>query len=83
MLLAWLSESGDDVHQAIFSSSPFLAWIYHTSLINEIVCAAVESSLRAGESPQETMEVMRRYRELGHADNAPGYITLLQRSAAK
>lgn len=76
ILLAVLSADGSRVVQAIWSSSPFLSWILHSSLHHELAWSATLRKLEAGESidPAKTMEKLtRRY----CAPQVEGYRRLL------
>jgi sugar-specific transcriptional regulator TrmB len=72
MLLALLDKRAERVIQAVWSGSPFLAWIAHSGLVNEIALTSLRQHDRApalharGESPQ------RLYERLLVAE-APGY----------
>lgn len=72
MLLALLDKRAEQVIQAVWSRSPFLAWIAHSGLVNEIALTSLRQNDRAlalrtdGESPQRLYERLL-------VSEAPGY----------
>ena len=77
-LLALLAESGEEVHQAVWSASPYLSWIYHSAVGAEIRLAALMNILESGADPSEVKSAMKTYEEL-MAPEAPGYQALVKR----
>ncbi|MGD8395926.1 MAG: hypothetical protein PVF43_10655, partial [Candidatus Eiseniibacteriota bacterium] len=76
-LIALLARSGDSVHQAIWSGSPYLSWVYHSAVSKEITLSAVLARL-AGET---TVEALRELvHELAPLDalDAGGYQELVR-----
>ena len=78
-LMAWLSIDGTEVHQAIWSGSPFLSWVYHTTLTNELLCTVIESAIQDGKGSAELTTEIAAFRKVIQADNAPGYQALRER----
>lgn len=71
-LFAYLNGPGTEVHQAIWSASPFLAWLQHSYLSQSLRLAALEGAVaRGGEDAAPAEEVARTARWL--ALDAPGY----------
>ncbi len=58
ILLSFLSEDATSVHQAVWSGSPFLSWVYHVSLSWEITGTRVEEAL---ERDDVTVEEIREF----------------------
>jgi hypothetical protein len=46
-LLAYLTADGNGVHQAVWSRSPFLSWVYHGAVWSEIVLSQLNNILAA------------------------------------
>jgi hypothetical protein len=76
-LVSFLSRDGRSVHQAIWSGSPYLSWVYHSSLSSEAQLAEVRHLLERGAS---TDELRGRLDELAslRALEAPGYQELVR-----
>jgi hypothetical protein len=74
-LIALLTRGGGSVHQAIWSGSPYLSWVYHSAVSKEITLAAVLARL-AGETTVEALrEIVRDLAPLDALD-ASGYLEL-------
>ncbi|MBI3845421.1 MAG: TrmB family transcriptional regulator [Planctomycetes bacterium] len=77
-LLALFAPGSGAVHQAIWSGSAYLSWIYHSALHSEIANSALEHEI-AGRAPHaELKRVLKRFQRFLPRD-APGRTTLLQR----
>lgn len=72
LLMALITADGSRIVQAVWSSSPFLSWMHHSSLHHEMAFTAVNRKVRDGEhiDAAKTMhELNERYR----APDAEGY----------
>jgi sugar-specific transcriptional regulator TrmB len=72
ILLAIASPDGSRVVQAVWSSSPFLSWILHSSLHHEIAWSATCRKLEDGE-PVDPVKTMEALNERYKAPQAEGY----------
>lgn len=72
ILLAIASADGSQVVQAVWSSSPFLSWILHSSLHHEIAWSATCQLLEDGE-PVDPVKTMENLNERYRAPLAGGY----------
>ena len=77
-LLALLSHDGAEVHQAIWSGSPFISWVYHSALIAELFYSDVSRGLEDGLSIDELEDAFTLHSEL-RSEDAPGYSELMER----
>jgi sugar-specific transcriptional regulator TrmB len=77
-LLALLSRDGTEVHQAIWSGSPFISWVYYSALIAELFYSDVSRGLENGLSMDELENAFALHKTLRRVD-APGYRELLRR----
>jgi sugar-specific transcriptional regulator TrmB len=77
-LLAFLTPDGRGVHQALWSGSAYLSWVFHSALGCETILTAVEQSLEKGATGAELRELIRSYQDL-FRPSAPGYQALLHR----
>lgn len=76
--LALLTPDLARVHQAIWTASPYLAWIYHSALANELVIAEIEALAQAGGRNDRLRRVLAR-RDALFPREAAGYRTLKRR----
>lgn len=78
-LVAFLTADGQDVHQAVWSSSVWLSWVYHSALSAEMMLDAVETELARDDVTVD--ELRDRLRELQSlkARQASGYQELVER----
>jgi HTH-type transcriptional regulator, sugar sensing transcriptional regulator len=77
-LLALLTRDGTGVHQAVWSESAYLSWVYHSAVAREIVMADVERRVAEGASSKELSRSLDRYRRIVASD-APGFALLARR----
>ena len=77
-LLAYLTADGKEVHQAIWTSSAYLSWVYHSGAAAELILAAIQKGLEDGRSASKLREELTRLREFT-AQEAPGYKRLRRR----
>jgi hypothetical protein len=77
-LLAFLSPGDQRVHQAVWSGSAYLSWVYHCSVAAELRLAALEHCIESGGTIEAVREALNRYRHVT-ANDAPGYQSLLGR----
>jgi sugar-specific transcriptional regulator TrmB len=80
-LLAWLSEEGRHVEQAVWSGSPFLSWVYHSALVAELRCAAVERVLGQGSDVAAVRSALTAF-DAFTSEGIPGYRAVLERKPA-
>lgn len=76
-LLALFTPDGRDVHQAVWTESAFLAWVFHSGLAAEIARDAALHLLDAGGTPAEIRDSFARHDRLSTAE-APGRRMLLR-----
>lgn len=81
-LLALLTRDGAGVHQAVWSESPYLSWVYHSAVAGELVLAEVERRIAEGASAEELRRTRERYRRIV-AQDAPGFEQLVRRFDAR
>jgi sugar-specific transcriptional regulator TrmB len=77
MLLALLRPDGQGVVQAVYSGSPYLCWVMHSSMACELGYTALERDLESrADLPvlRQTLQRARRY----FTPDAPGYRLLVQ-----
>jgi sugar-specific transcriptional regulator TrmB len=77
-LLALLTRDGRGVHQAVWSESPYLSWVYHSAVARELILADVERRIADGASSQELRGRLEGYRRIVASD-APGFRQLVRR----
>jgi DNA-binding NarL/FixJ family response regulator len=53
-----LDENGKTVHQAIWSGSPFLAWIQYGNMAQALLAAELERMVKRGASQEELLEAI-------------------------
>lgn len=73
-LYAFLSEDSRRVHQAVWTSSPYLAWLAHSGLSSEIVESRLAARIAGGAKNAELKNILAGYERL---ITAPGYAALL------
>jgi sugar-specific transcriptional regulator TrmB len=78
-LVAFLGPDAESVHQAVWSSSVWLSWVYHSALSSEIMLDAVEAELAHEDATCERLRA--KLAELGplRALQASGYQELVGR----
>jgi sugar-specific transcriptional regulator TrmB len=81
-LLALLSPDGTRVLQAIWSANTYTSWIFHSSLMHEMLYSALGGSL---EGPQAPVDLPDNYRRLCalKAKTVAGYRLLVERFGEK
>lgn len=77
-LLALLTRDGQAVHQAVWSESPYLSWVYHSAVAGELILAGLEKRIAEGATASELRASRRRYRRI-IAPDAPGFQILVGR----
>lgn len=76
-LLAFLTLDGQDVHQAVWSSSAYLSCVYHSSIGSELVLTGLLQRIQNGASAKELQKSAKKYFE-HTAPKASGYHDLLE-----
>ncbi len=77
-LMSFLADDEREVHQAIWSKSPFLCWAYQSALAGEILSARLECGIEDGRAVEElkaTIECFSHFR----AHESLGYKALATR----
>lgn len=77
-LIAFLGADGREVHQAIWTGSAYLSWMYHTGLSSEMIADALERGLDDGLTVEGLRDQLADYFALRVRD-APGYQELVRR----
>jgi sugar-specific transcriptional regulator TrmB len=82
-LVAFLTEDASEVHQAIWSGSVYLSWVYHSALSAELALDAVQTELaRDDATPDGLRALLAELRSL-KALEATGYQRLVGQFARK
>jgi sugar-specific transcriptional regulator TrmB len=79
-LLAFLNSDGKHVHQAVWSSSVYLSWVYYSAVFAELSLGALRQCLQQGATTAEMRRTLEQHRRLFNLE-LPGYRTLLERFA--
>src|SRR5262249_27753205 len=61
LLMAFLSEDGQSVHQAIWSRSPFLCWAYQSALAGELLSSRLQEAIAEEWPPRRVDETIARF----------------------
>jgi sugar-specific transcriptional regulator TrmB len=77
-LLAFLTKDARGLHQAVWSGSAYLSWVYHCAVGAELTLAALQRDLEDGATLAELRQVIADYQYLLHQD-IPGVRALLER----
>jgi sugar-specific transcriptional regulator TrmB len=77
-LVAFLSADGRSVHQAVWSGSVYLSWVYHSAVGSEIALDAVRGALAAGADADQVRALVAEMDQI-KALQAPGYRELSRR----
>ena len=64
LLISYLDFATSSVHQAIWTSSPALAWVYHSALSSEATLNQVEAELAAGAAAEDVKRTIARLKPL-------------------
>ena len=82
LLLALLSVDGKRVLQAVWSTNTYTSWVYHSSLMFEVLHGALAEGL---EKVDRSVQLHRKYKRLQAmaAEEAPGYRILMERFSEK
>jgi len=75
---AFVSEDGTRVHQAVWSGSAYLAWVYHSAFGSEFALAAMAQMLDEGASTEQLKAWLKHHQE-AMGPEAPGYRSLKSR----
>lgn len=78
MLVSFLTVEGPDVHQAIWSRSPFLCWVYQSALAGEILSARLREALEADAARADLDAIIERFSRF-RAHESIGYESLARR----
>jgi sugar-specific transcriptional regulator TrmB len=81
-LVAFLTEDGTGVHQAVWSGSVYLSWVYHSAVSSEITLDAVKNRIDEGGTLEELDALVGELDRL-KAFDAPGYRELSRRLARR
>jgi Cd2+/Zn2+-exporting ATPase len=77
-VLALLTDDMQAVHQAVWSRSAYLAWVYQCAVAAEVVLGQITRLVEDGASATTLRQALRRYPALCSPD-LPGYQELLRR----
>jgi HTH-type transcriptional regulator, sugar sensing transcriptional regulator len=77
-LMAFFTADLSRVHQAVWSGSAYLSWVYHSAFHAEFALAAVAQMLASGAPADEVLRWLDRHRESSGRE-APGYRALQSR----
>jgi len=75
-LYAFLSDDRERVHQAVWTSSPYMAWLAHSALSSQIVESRLAAHVASGAENVELKNILAQYERL---KSPPGYEALLTR----
>lgn len=78
MMLSFIAVDSPDVHQAIWTRSPFLCWAYQSALAGEILSARLREALGDGASRSELDAIIERFARF-RAHESIGYESLERR----
>ena len=65
---ALLTPDGREVVHATWSGSPFLAHLYQSGLLGELLASAIRNEMRRGASPDEVDAIVSEISRFEHAD---------------
>jgi sugar-specific transcriptional regulator TrmB len=77
-LLAFLTADARGIHQAVWSGSAYLSWVYHGAVGAEVILAALQRGLEDGATAAEMRNAIAKYQHLFRSD-LPGCRALLER----
>ncbi len=77
-VMAYLSQDLAHVHQAVWSESQYISWVYHSALLAEQQLSELKTMLRENDDIQ-TLRSRVADMELFFDLNAPGYLELLEK----
>jgi sugar-specific transcriptional regulator TrmB len=77
-LLAFLTQDARAVHQAVWSGSAYISWVYHSAVGAEAILAGLLRSLADGATAAELRRKVADYQHIFRPD-IPGARTLLER----
>lgn len=77
LLMAFLSLDRSTVHQAIWSSSPFISWVYYSAMAAELSLSRLQAQIKKGVSHEEMMK-MDAFKRLWKPE-IRGYRNLIER----
>jgi sugar-specific transcriptional regulator TrmB len=78
LLISVLERSGNGLHQAIWTKSPYLVWSYHSALYAEILLSRLRVEIENGAGKRKLLRLMQEYHDRIVTD-APGYKRLASR----
>lgn len=77
-VLANLATDGDKIFQAVWSESPYLAWIHHGGIESEIIVNQIVTIIEQGGSIEQIADSVSRYKQLDPME-IPGFVMRLNR----
>jgi sugar-specific transcriptional regulator TrmB len=78
LLISVLERSGNGLHQAIWTKSPYLVWSYHSALYAEILLSRLRFEIENGAGKRKLLRLVEEYHDR-IATDAPGYKRLASR----
>ncbi len=76
-VLAFLSKEGTDVHQAVWSTNTYISWVYHSSLMHELLHDVLLNHIGNVKGNASLSDKYKRLESI-KAEEAPGYRTLVE-----
>jgi hypothetical protein len=73
LLMAFLSDDGVTVYQAIWSRSPFLCWAYQSALAGELLASRLQAAVASGWPEDRIRETIARFGRF-RAHESPGFL---------
>lgn len=78
-LLAFFGTGMEEVHQAVWTGSPYLAYLYHSGLASELIVDRLMAEMSDGPANKKLMGVINRYRKAMFMPKLPGIVSLAER----
>jgi hypothetical protein len=75
---AFLTADGEHVHQAVWSESAYLSWVYHSAVWSELALSEVENRLSSTRDADAATDWLQEFRHRMTTE-LPGYRTLMER----
>ncbi len=82
-LVAFFSDDGSRVHQAVWSGSPYISWIYYCGFVHELMSSHLDQGFSGRKSRAELESIFRRHIDLisPEAAGSRSLMTNLRQSA--
>ncbi len=77
-LEAYLSAAGEEIHLAVWSSSPILSWAYHSCAYSDLLLSALIQALESGATKEEALDTYRQWiKQVPYPEPPPEHAGLL------